>query len=520
MARRPIEYEGRRDYTGWDASVMGAGGFVSGNLDDEGTAAMKRRGWKLLVGTGLVSVLVALFLPGCPRVTIVTVEGQDAGRALSLTVGTTAALQARSSSFEDAFSWVSSAPDVATVDAAGLVTAVAPGMTFITVTGSASHASDSVLLFVTPDIAGGAEVDWLPGETGPENWSIIPIQPTASDIVHFSGPTAGYENVCMAVTATGIPRFTVNSAAHSIQLVFDLAPVKRCANVLDPVCGLTGSIGPLPGGDWVFSGHNGNDALISFEIHFHVGPHAPENSPSVDWVAGETGPAGWSLLPPAPTSADTLRFSGPTTVYSSTCVAIDSVGAPHLVIDPAARTVELAFEPRLIMPCVMIYDPVCGLDGSFGPLAEGDWVFLSHSVHDDLISFNIPFHVGPSAAANRVSASWISGETGPAAWTAETLSSGVPLNGIHLAGPTPLFPSPCDGEAALGGSPFISIDQTAHALALNFQGPPPQVCYDIYAPVCGLQADVPALENGVWTFSAPMLSPPVHLLFIIGREEP
>ena len=282
---------------------------------------------------------------------------------------------------------------MATVDASGLVTAVAPGLAIITVTGSVNCARASVNMLVSPNTAGEAEVAWVSGETGPEGWSLAPLQPTASDILHFSGTTAKYGNECMAITATGTPSAVVNLAAHSIQLLFELAPVKRCSSVWDPVCGLGGRFGPLPEGDWVFSGHNGHDTLISFDIHFHVGPPAP---------------------------------------------------------------------------------------------------------------------------ANRVPANWISGEAPPPAWTAEMLPPGMPLNGIHLSWPMPLHPNACDGEAALGGAPFISIDETAHALALVFQSPPPQVCYDIYAPVCGLQADIIGLADGVWTFSAPMLAPPVQFAFTIG----
>ena len=236
---------------------------------------------------------------------------------------------------------------------------------------------------------------------------------------------------------------------------------------------------------------------------------------SVRWNSGETAPGAWSLAPLLSTRSDWLHFSGPTALYGNTCVATDSVGAPRLVVDPVGRTVELAFEPRPIIPCAMIYEPVCGLSGTLGPLACGEWTFFSHSVHDSFISFEIHFRVGPHPPGEHVPAVWIAGETGPPAWTAERPACGMPSNGIKLAGPTALFPSACDGNAALGGEPFIAVDHATHTLALAFQGPPQVACPDIYAPVCGLQADVLGLENGTWTFNAPTLAPPVQLTFIV-----
>ena len=53
-------------------------------------------------------------------------------------------------------------------------------------------------------------------------------------------------------------------------------------------------------------------------------------------------------------------------------------------------------------------------------------------------------------------------------------------NGIRIAGPMRVFGNACEGEAAVGGRPFIALDANAHALTLLVDGPPPQACPEIY----------------------------------------
>ncbi|MCK4235882.1 MAG: hypothetical protein KAX38_02105, partial [Candidatus Krumholzibacteria bacterium] len=113
----------------------------------------------------------------------------------------------------------------------------------------------------------------------------------------------------------------------------------------------------------------------------------------LDWIAGEVGPKSWSIAPLHPTIKDVILFSGPTGVHSNSCYAeMFAGGSPTLVIDSANHQIELWFQPPPPEGCWAVYDPVCGLEGEFGPLEEGDWLFFSHSPATD---FSIPFHVSP-----------------------------------------------------------------------------------------------------------------------------
>ena len=123
---------------------------------------------------------------------------------------------------------------------------------------------------------------------------------------------------------------------------------------------------------------------------------------TVDWKQGTTPPAQWSIHPAAPGPADVIAFSGPTEVYSNSCVAESNLGGtPQLLIDPAAKVILLWFKGPAPTFCTKIYMPVCGLEGEFGPLASGEWTFTSLSKELD---FEITFTVkgGAPGAAYRV----------------------------------------------------------------------------------------------------------------------
>jgi Ca2+-binding EF-hand superfamily protein len=237
--------------------------------------------------------------------------------------------------------------------------------------------------------------------------------------------------------------------------------------------------------------------------------------PPVVWIANGQCPAQWTIDPPVATPATAIHFSGPTATFSNACEATSALGTPWLAIDPANQRIELMFDPLPgPVPCPMIYAPVCGLEGVFPPLKEGLWLFLCQNPE---VLFQLTFLVQEPLPANRVEAQWISGETGPKDWAMEILPLGMPLNGIRIAGPTSVFSNECEGQAALGGRPFVCMDENAHVLTLLFDGPRPDACYDLWAPVCGLEARIIGIANGIWTFSVPTLIPPVQLTFTLGH---
>ncbi len=112
---------------------------------------------------------------------------------------------------------------------------------------------------------------------------------------------------------------------------------------------------------------------------------------SVSWVPGVIPPKQWSIDPAKPTPADVIKFTGPTTVYSNSCVGERGLGGtPQLLIDTKAKTIMMWFKGPVPQACTMIYSPVAGLKGDFGPLPAGDWTFLCPSRD---LSFEIHFTV-------------------------------------------------------------------------------------------------------------------------------
>ncbi len=96
----------------------------------------------------------------------------------------------------------------------------------------------------------------------------------------------------------------------------------------------------------------------------------------VSWIPGVSSPADWSIAPDNPTTSDVISFSGPTAIFGNDCYGNQFMGGtPTLTIDPINKSIELWFQPPAPDGCYEIWAPVCGLQGSFGPLKAGQWVF-------------------------------------------------------------------------------------------------------------------------------------------------
>jgi hypothetical protein len=121
---------------------------------------------------------------------------------------------------------------------------------------------------------------------------------------------------------------------------------------------------------------------------------------SVSWINGTTPPAAWTITPANPSPSDVINFSGPTPVYSNACVGESNLGGtPEISVDPIARIVLLSFRGPAPKTCTLIYMPVEGLTGDFGPLEAGDWTF--ECLNKD-VAFVLQFTVGKGVAAYRV----------------------------------------------------------------------------------------------------------------------
>jgi len=97
----------------------------------------------------------------------------------------------------------------------------------------------------------------------------------------------------------------------------------------------------------------------------------------VSWIYGEN-PPDFNRSPEYPTTSDLIHFTIPTDVFSSQQIAEQALGGtPTLSIYPADRTIELLFQSPPQDSPVPIDEPVCGLEGYFGPLEQGRWLFFS-----------------------------------------------------------------------------------------------------------------------------------------------
>jgi hypothetical protein len=104
----------------------------------------------------------------------------------------------------------------------------------------------------------------------------------------------------------------------------------------------------------------------------------PVLSANPSWTLGTSGPATWTLTPTNPTTSSTISFAGPLDVasYGNSCAAEASLGGtPKITVDSVNKNIDLWFQGPAPTMCPLIYMPVCGLDGTFGPLAAGKWSF-------------------------------------------------------------------------------------------------------------------------------------------------
>jgi len=118
------------------------------------------------------------------------------------------------------------------------------------------------------------------------------------------------------------------------------------------------------------------------------------NQPIVDlvWVGGMSPPeAVWTIKPNTPTRNDVIHFTGYTDTVTNIECAEARIGTPTLVINDANQVIEIQFDGDPGAFCWYFWAPVYGfLEGQFGPLADGDWLFFCEHPGS---SFSIPFHV-------------------------------------------------------------------------------------------------------------------------------
>jgi len=111
-------------------------------------------------------------------------------------------------------------------------------------------------------------------------------------------------------------------------------------------------------------------------------------------------------------------------------------------------------------------------------------------------------------AAVSVDAEWIRGEVGPPVWTVRVTPTGPGHSTVHIAGPIGTFCSPLAAAQTLGGWPVMRVDRESYTIRLAFEGVTPAVIPTVFDPVCGVEAELSDLEEGVWQFYAADSLPP------------
>lgn len=98
----------------------------------------------------------------------------------------------------------------------------------------------------------------------------------------------------------------------------------------------------------------------------------------ISWMSRNTRP-NFSRTPASPTTNDRIHFVIPTDVFNNQAQAEKYLGGtPTLIIDTVQKRIDLEFVPPVPRdPLPTNYDPVSGIEGYFGPLDTGTWLFYA-----------------------------------------------------------------------------------------------------------------------------------------------
>jgi len=101
---------------------------------------------------------------------------------------------------------------------------------------------------------------------------------------------------------------------------------------------------------------------------------------TVQWHGLRLGspPPAFALNQTNLTTTNTISFVAPTDgkIYANACFASVACGTPAITVDTTNQTITVSFSaPLSNSVCPDIAAPVSGVDGHFGPLSAGTWVF-------------------------------------------------------------------------------------------------------------------------------------------------
>jgi hypothetical protein len=145
---------------------------------------------------------------------------------------------------------------------------------------------------------------------------------------------------------------------------------------------------------------NTGKSLVALSIVMLCSVSFAGGTAETSWIAGTVSPPNWSINPAQPAETSVISFSGPVRVFLNRCVAeAEFGGRPTIVIDTVNKTVELKFVAPPSSDCSSPVDPVCGIQGHFGPLAAGQWGFFC--THDNA-PFSLVFQVTAKGTGGKI----------------------------------------------------------------------------------------------------------------------
>jgi len=112
---------------------------------------------------------------------------------------------------------------------------------------------------------------------------------------------------------------------------------------------------------------------------FYVG-QASASEAIVQWhvVTNGSPTVAFALIPANPTTTNVISFVAPTDgkAYINYCLAAVVNGNPAITVDVTNQIITVSFSPPPTnVACPEIVLPVDGVEGQFGPLTAGTWVF-------------------------------------------------------------------------------------------------------------------------------------------------
>jgi hypothetical protein len=124
----------------------------------------------------------------------------------------------------------------------------------------------------------------------------------------------------------------------------------------------------------------------------------------------------FALDPAAPTTTNLISFVGPTDgdLYANSCLASVANGEPSIAVDSVFLTVQVTFSaPLTNIACPAVVVPVSGVDGQFGPLRAGNWVFtiLTNVYSFSVAEVPLPLSIQTATNSSSLQLSWpVSGD--------------------------------------------------------------------------------------------------------------